>query len=273
MSEHNSAEWTRTIVWPALDGLELVEARFSTHRFPLHAHAEMVIGAVLRGAKRSRVGLKDMEIGPGMLTLFNPYEEHTSVGITGNWTFVGVYPAPSLVARLFGDGQTDARRIRLSTAICRDALGADRLVKLVRALSGAPSSLEAETEVFECLAYFLGRHGTLSSESREAPEPGVRRARDRLDGDLSGEVGLGELSAIAELPRLKLLRGFRRALGCTPHVYSTTQRIAAAKGALVRGESIADVAVRFGFCDQSHFTRVFRRWTGSSPGRFAAAAA
>src|SRR5437764_15317455 len=78
-------EWSRTIVCPILDGLELVHARFATHTFPLHAHAEMVIGAVLHGAKRSRVGRKDVEIGPGMLTLFNPYEEHTSAGITGSW--------------------------------------------------------------------------------------------------------------------------------------------------------------------------------------------
>jgi AraC-like DNA-binding protein len=256
-----------------LDGLELVHACFATHTFPLHAHAEMVIGAVLQGAKRSRVGRKDVEIGPGMLTLFNPYDEHTSAGVTGSWTFIGFYPSPTLVARWFADLGGSPEQIRLSRAVCRDTAGAARILALHRALSGDLSPLQAEAGLVEALAYFLTRHGTLSANISGVVEPGIRRAREQLDCDLSGQTGLAELAAVAGLPTVKLLRAFRRAFGCTPHVYSTARRIAAAKNALCRGDAIAEVATRFGFCDQSHFTRVFHRWTGTSPGRFAAAIA
>jgi AraC family transcriptional regulator len=36
-----------------------------------------------------------------------------------------------------------------------------------------------------------------------------------------------------------------------------------------RNSSIAEVATRFGFSDQSHFTRIFGRLVGVSPGNFA----
>jgi AraC-like DNA-binding protein len=273
MADRHLQEWTRTTICPALDGLELVQAQFATHTFPLHAHAEFVIGTVVRGAKRSRVGFKDMEIRPGMLTLFNPYEEHTSAGITGDWMFTGFYPSWDLISHWFGDLGGDPNQIRFSHPICGDASGAARIQALHRVLAGAASPLEAENELLETLVYFLARHGTLLANGREAAEPGICRARDRLDGDLSGQIGLAELAAIAGLPTVKLLRGFRRAFGCTPHVYSTARRLAAAKRALADGDTISDVAARFGFCDQSHFTRVFHRWTGTSPGKFAAAAA
>ena len=273
MASEMDREWSRTIVCPALDGLELVRARFATHAFPLHAHADFVIGTVTCGAKRSRVGFKDVEIGPGMLTLFNPYEEHTSVGVTGSWTFTGFYPSAELIARWFGDMGWAASRIQLSQTVCHDPTGASRIHSLYRALGGSKSPLEVETRFVETLDYFFTRHGTLSQPGIGLIEPGIRRARERLDADLSGQAALAELAAIAGLPTVRLLRGFRRAFGCTPHVYSTARRIACAKRALVGGEAIADVAVRFGFCDQSHFTRVFHRWTGTSPGRFASAVA
>jgi AraC-like DNA-binding protein len=41
-----------------------------------------------------------------------------------------------------------------------------------------------------------------------------------------------------------------------------------AKTLLARGLDIAAVALRTGFADQSHFTRVFRRSVGVTPGRF-----
>jgi AraC-like DNA-binding protein len=36
-----------------------------------------------------------------------------------------------------------------------------------------------------------------------------------------------------------------------------------------RGSTIAEVAARLGFSDQSHFTRIFGRLVGVSPGSFA----
>ena len=64
-------------------------------------------------------------------------------------------------------------------------------------------------------------------------------------------------------------RAFKRAVGTGPQRYTVQRRVQRAKGLLRHGgDSLAVIAVAAGFADQSHFTAVFRRETGVTPGRF-----
>ena len=61
-------------------------------------------------------------------------------------------------------------------------------------------------------------------------------------------------------------RRFAKAMHCTPQQYLRRLRVRLACRALVAtGASLADIALNHGFCDQSHFTREFRRETGLTP--------
>jgi transcriptional regulator GlxA family with amidase domain len=102
-------------------------------------------------------------------------------------------------------------------------------------------------------------------------DEGVLRAQAVLAARLGEKVGLDELAAAAGLGKFQLLRRFRAVTGMTPGTYRRRLRIEGAKLALARGESPSQVALAFGFVDQSHFTRAFRLQTGETPGRFARA--
>jgi AraC family transcriptional regulator len=68
-------------------------------------------------------------------------------------------------------------------------------------------------------------------------------------------------------------REFRRRHGMSIASYLRMRRIEWAAARLTESEdSIAQVAAASGFFDQSHFTRLFHRITGETPGRFRAAA-
>jgi AraC-like DNA-binding protein len=61
-------------------------------------------------------------------------------------------------------------------------------------------------------------------------------------------------------------RQFRQAYGSTPHDYVRQMRVRMACRALVHSRTtLADVATRFGFSDQSHFTKEFHRVMGEGP--------
>ena len=80
---------------------------------------------------------------------------------------------------------------------------------------------------------------------------------------------LRELAAAAGVHPAHLTRVFRRAHGCSVGDWYRARRIERAAQELLLGESsLADVALRHGFCDQSHFNRVFGRLVGTSPGRY-----
>lgn len=65
-----------------------------------------------------------------------------------------------------------------------------------------------------------------------------------------------------------LIRQFKKEYGITPHKFQLQTRIRSAQMALRAGENLLDVASNTGFCDQSHFDRIFKRFVGMSPSEY-----
>jgi AraC-like DNA-binding protein len=64
-------------------------------------------------------------------------------------------------------------------------------------------------------------------------------------------------------------RQFQAAYQCSPHDYLRGLRVRVSCSALVFSrKSLADVASEFGFADQSHFTKEFRRIMGETPSAY-----
>jgi AraC family transcriptional regulator len=94
----------------------------------------------------------------------------------------------------------------------------------------------------------------------------LQQVREYINEYLHQDIKLIELAAIAQMSPYHFLRLFKQSMGVTPHKYILQCRIEKAKCLLQDGElSIADVAARVGFCDQSHFTRYFKRIVGMTP--------
>lgn len=75
-----------------------------------------------------------------------------------------------------------------------------------------------------------------------------------------------ELSSLLGLSVGHFSQAFKQSTGMTPLMYVAAVRVEAARRfMLCSAHSLSDVALSHGFCDQSHFCRVFRRETGLSP--------
>ncbi len=98
----------------------------------------------------------------------------------------------------------------------------------------------------------------------------LRRVRAYIDDHLGERISLEELARQAGVSRFHFARQFRLSTGESPMGYVRRVRVEHSKSILqARGSSIAEVAARLGFSDQSHFTRIFGRLVGVSPGNFA----
>ena len=64
------------------------------------------------------------------------------------------------------------------------------------------------------------------------------------------------------------MRAFKAAYGLTPHAYLLNLRVDRARARLRRGQSLAEVALDCGFCDQSHLPRAFSRLVGLTPAAY-----
>lgn len=88
---------------------------------------------------------------------------------------------------------------------------------------------------------------------------------EHLDSDLK----VIELAAIASMSPYHFIRLFRKATDKTPHQYVLHQRIKKAQYLLHHSQiSISEIAATVGFCDQSHFTKYFKRIIGVTPRQY-----
>jgi AraC family transcriptional regulator len=100
----------------------------------------------------------------------------------------------------------------------------------------------------------------------------LRRVTEYIDAHLHADLSLSELASVACLSPWHFSRSFAAAMGVGPQRYVLGRRVEVAKRMLADGEhSIAEIALRLGFTDQSHLTNVFRKETGATPARFRAA--
>ena len=108
----------------------------------------------------------------------------------------------------------------------------------------------------------LSRRGGLPADKLRSV---VRYIQDHLDGNLP----LPGLAGLLQMNVHSFVRSFRRSMGLPPHQYVLRQRIARAKALLEETPlSLAEVALRSGFANQSNFTTAFRRIARLTPGAY-----
>lgn len=101
------------------------------------------------------------------------------------------------------------------------------------------------------------------------PTPWLERVRQRVHEEFRSPPSLAELAGEAGVHRVHVARSFRRHFGCTVGDYVRQRRLEVACRELAEGRpSIAQIAYRAGFADQSHLTRALRERVGTTPGRY-----
>lgn len=122
------------------------------------------------------------------------------------------------------------------------------------------------------LALFLALVRLNSNTAREPYQDRLApwqlsKVTDFIRAHLAETLQLSELAAIISLSTSHFGRAFKGSTGLPPHRWHLNLRVEQACAMLTDATaSIADVACATGFADQSHFTRVFSKIVGTSPG-------
>ena len=92
------------------------------------------------------------------------------------------------------------------------------------------------------------------------------RVEERLRDDPVDRASVTALAREAGVHPVHLARTFRRRHGVTIGTFALDRRLDRARRLLATPMALVDIAAELGFADQSHFTRMFRRRTGVTPG-------
>lgn len=211
-------------------------------------------------------------IEPGMVLCAHPGEVYSArrVLMPGAANFLSI-DARELHQHLSERSQAlNKLRLRGVTRVSR--LLEQKLRTLWHVLGPGPSALELQTALVEFAHVMLTE--LLEESSADVPnlDSGFRTAeqvRECLHYDATATIDLSTLAKQAGVSRYQALRLFKRNYGLPPHTYQLAVRVALARKALREGQIPVHVATRYGFVDQSHFTRHFKRLLGVTPAQYA----
>ena len=97
----------------------------------------------------------------------------------------------------------------------------------------------------------------------------LRRVIDRIEGDLSTKLSLGQLAEEAGVSTRYLCSAFRASTGMSPYQYVLRRRVDRAKDLIGdRGIPLTEAALAVGFSDHSQMSKTFRKLLGRSPRSF-----
>jgi AraC-like DNA-binding protein len=256
----------------AVDGVDLLRARFVTHRYGRHAHETYTFGLIEAGVEEFDYGSRLLRAGPGSVALLNPDVVHTGQAATpSGWTYRVLYPQVSVVSGVAAELGVQHGTPWFPDTVVYDAATA-ALLRQAHQAAEHGDRLASSTLLTAALTRLLRAHSAtppidgLKTPSRSPAS--VRAVRDLLPQRLADPPSLSELAAVTGLSQFALLRAFRQETGMPPHAYLNQLRVRRARQLLDRGLAPADVAVQIGFADQAHLTRHFKRVVGVPPAAY-----
>lgn len=254
---------------PALPDVDLLRARYVTHRFSRHTHEGYVVALIEAGVEAFEHAGSTERAPRGALITLNPDVVHTGyAGEPGGWAYRVLYPAVDVVADVAAE--LGARRgTPYFPQSVVEATPAAALVRAAHRAGEGGDALAASSLLRTALAGVLRHHArNVPADTATALPPSVRAARDILHDRMVNPPTLEELAEAVGTRPFRLIRAFRAATGLPPHAYLNQVRVQHARRLLDEGLRPAEVAARTGFADQAHLTRHFKRIVGVPPGAY-----
>ena len=119
---------------------------------------------------------------------------------------------------------------------------------------------------FQLFCFKLRLQEMKKVDVNEPPE-WLSKVRATLDERFLEQVNLSEIALDVGLHPVYLTRTFRTYYGCNITEYLLRRRLDHALQLFSNDTlSLAEIAIQAGFCDQSHFSKQFKRFYGVSPG-------
>ena len=140
----------------------------------------------------------------------------------------------------------------------------------------------SQDDVYAAIETALGNHADRPLDARavaQAAAPGggalapsaLRAVQDHVERHFDRPLSLADLAGVAALSPFHFARAFKAATGTPPHAYVVARRLDEARRLLRDTDwPVARVAMAVGYESPSHFSALFRREVGVTPGQFRA---
>ncbi len=248
---------------------EFLTADFNKASFDRHFHDTFSIGLVTSGLNAFSYRGRRVEVPAGALCIADPGEVHDG-GLAGSpWSYINIFVPTGLLQTLSFEFGLQSQ-LAFQAGCITDKPSRLYMTRLFKTLlvTGADN---ARIDELAILAFgHLLKHHLVDRTQITPPIKGkvANRAIDIMRDCAGKEVSLSLLSEETGASRYAVIRAVSASIGITPVAYMTQLRIHRAKQLIWGGAPIAEAAIEAGFSDQSHLTRIMKRFMGITPGKF-----
>ena len=229
-----------------------------------HIHERASLAVMLEGSFDLGITRRSFACEPGSAVVEPPEERHSNRVGTAGASVMAVQPDPATLGRVGRGAELfDAVRHASRSPVWGMAW------RIVRELESRDdlTGLAVEALVLESIA-LARRHDRLERRARLAPR-WLLQSRDWLHDQLLDPPSVAALASAAGVHPDYLARAFRAWFGVPIGAYVRGLRLDWAAAQLCASATpIVAIALRAGFSDQSHFTRLFRQRTGLTPAMY-----
>jgi AraC family transcriptional regulator len=230
-------------------------------RVPEHSHQAAYFSVLLGGGYRETFGSRMVEYALRSVSFHPPGTVHTGEMAANGSRLFAVELDSSWLARVRDFAPLpEFSHYRAGGPL---AWLANRLHSEFR-LRDPASRLSIEGILLEMLAELARNARAVESEK----PAWLATAMELLRAEFRHSLTIDGVARAAGVHPARLSRAFRRRYGQTIGEFINELRVDFAVGELAKDVSLSELSLAAGFADQSHFTRVFRAHTGTTPAKF-----
>ena len=248
----------------------MVYGRLVTHAFTRHTHRALGFGLVEQGIRMYQCQGKKHQVEPGQVFIIPPNCEHICSSVNSEPHTYRLLLIASEV--LQGSGLLSSQdSYTFRQLVINDQDCYNRLQELPDKLAGDETDLAKKSLLLTAIGSLFEGYAQTSTPKLEADSDicqAIREVQNYIEANYAACFSLEDIAQLAHISPYYLLRLFSRLVGIPPHIYQQQVRIRRAKQLLSQGSSILATAMNTGFADQSHFTRVFKKLVGITPGEY-----
>lgn len=248
-----------------LDNISFTNVKQSNKIFHPHFHNTYSVGITHKGLYKSINQNNTFSFYTYSTRVNNPLELHS--GNSQFWDNHYLYPNIQLMEDLYFQIYYDKNTPIFKTHIIQDMILYKKLYKVFQSYYLKENKLILETNLINALLYLIINHcqKVKSLDNYFNNSKLIKQSLEFINDNLNEIISLDKLASNVSLSKYHFLRVFKKELGVTPHQYILNQKIENAKNYITKGHSITEAALEFGFNDQSHFNRNFKRFYDYTP--------
>lgn len=235
--------------------------------FHKHSHDTYTIGVTHEGMFKYINSNKSYYCYKSSTKISNPGELH--LGQSQKWDYTNFYPSCELLTCIYEQIFFEKQLPFFLNHIIKDYKLYSLLCELFKSIYRKNEPIIIETNLISSISYLIKNYTnyTKDYEKIEDKKDIYKLSYEYINDNLLYNISLDELAKNVGLSKYHFLRVFKNEFGTTPYTYITNQKLKKASLDIIEGNTLINTSNTYGFSDQSHFIKTFKKVYGYTPSK------